>query len=175
VVCSYSQRKGRGDSQFHLNAAVKGVSAVPKKEYIKEINGELKARLSQTREEKLAYLAEIHSTPELWCRDKHAAVEYYSNPKFETHTFLNQMENPIATILFISYQGYVNYEIRSIVHLIHPLDPNITEEQKDMIEFPCMMFSFFHGEECQRIGAIYYHIEEFDNSPFNDTPGLPVV
>jgi hypothetical protein len=52
-----------------------------------------------------------------------------------THTFYNLMKNPVATLCF---QGTVNiftsFELRCIAKIVHPQDPNLSEEEKDIIE-----------------------------------------
>ena len=117
--------------------------------------------------ERMQFLKELHER-DIWRRDMHVGVEYFSNAEFETHTFLNMMENPMATLCFQGlYDIYSSYEIRCIPHIIHGGDPNVSDEMNEIIKFPFMLMSLFHGDPPEQIYempmVIYYHVEEFDN------------
>ena len=176
TVASYGNRRGRLDSRFHLNCAVKGMELCPKKEYAQDIIANLKETWNAPYDTKLDYLEEIYSNRDLWSWDRHLSAEMFTTPLFETHSFLNQMENPISTLSFLSTTTLTHYEVRSIVRLIHPLDPNVSEEEKEFISFSAYTHDYFHGgsDEGKLIRAIYYHIEEFDNTP-GQYPGQKVV
>lgn len=175
-VATYGNRRGRGDSDFHLNNKLIGITIVPKKEYIKELNNTLLEKLTIPFKEKLDYLIEITSNRDLWCKDKQAGIEIFSNPEFMTHTFYNLMQNPVATLCF---QGaidiFTSFEVRCIAKIVHPLDPRASEDEKDIVAFPNILHGFFHGMEPEPVpGVIYYHIEEYDNTP-QEKPGMRLV
>jgi hypothetical protein len=167
---------GRGDSDFHVNNKLIGITIVPKEEYIKEINNTMLEKLKIPFQEKLDYLIEITSNRDLWCKDKQAGIEIFSTPEFMTHTFYNLMKNPVATLCF---QGaidiFTSFEVRCIAKIVHPLDPEISDQEKDIALFPNILHGFFHGMEPEPVpGVIYYHIEEYNNAP-SAQPGIRVV
>jgi hypothetical protein len=169
AVATYGNRMGRGDSDFHINCKFIGLTNVPKKESIKEINNTMLANIDIPFTEKLDYLIEITSNRDLWRKDLHAGLELFSTPEFMTHTFYNLMQNPVATLCF---QGAVNiftsFELRCIAKIVHPQDPNLSEEERDINIFPAILHGYFHAfypEQVNEPGVIFYHVEEFDNSP----------
>lgn len=165
AVASYGNRRGRFDSRFHLNNAIKGMGLCPAKEHIKEMLSTMQEMFNESQEVKVNYLKEIYSNRDLWCKDKQASLEIYTVPEFETHSFLNQMENPLSTMVFMAIAWVTSYEVRCIARLLHPLDPNLSDEERDLMTFPGLMHAFFHGGETEKPAAIYYHVEEFNNTP----------
>ena len=168
-IATYGNRRGRGDSTFHINNKVVGANVVPKQEHLKRINDEI-AELAASDADfktKMQYLKDIHEQ-DIWRKDMQVGVEYFSNPDFETHTFLNMMENPAATMCFQGhYNIYESFEIRCIPHIVHMANPQLSADLREMARFPFMLMALFHGdppEQSYSIPAvIYYHIEEFDN------------
>ncbi len=168
TIATYGNRMGRGDSEFHINCKIPGVTIVPKKEYIKEINNTMLANIKIPTEEKLNYLTELYANRDLWRKDIHVSLELFSTPKSMTHTFYNLMQNPVATLC---YQGAANpftsFELRCIAKLVHPQDPNLSDEEKDINLYPAITHGYFHAfypDLINEPGVIYYHVEEFDNS-----------
>jgi len=169
AVATYGNKMGRGDSDFNINCKFIGITIVPKKEYIKDMNNTMLENIDIPFEEKLDYLIEVTSNRDLWRKDLQAGLELFSTPEFMTHTFYNLMQNPVATVCF---QGavdiFTSYELRCIAKIVHPQDPNLSEEERDINLFPAILHGYFHAfypDQVNEPGVIYYHVEEFNNSP----------
>ena len=157
----------RKDSMYSINNAVKGVGFLPKKEKIKEINKHLRKTKDNPMEEKLEYLLSMYKQgKELFDLDKQVSLELYSRPEFETHSFLNCMEDPGVALVFLDIPSY---ELRCIAYLLHPDNPNLTEYEKDIVEYINLIHSYFHGKFPQDYIAVVYMVVEV----FNNTPGKP--
>lgn len=161
AVATYG--RNRGDSRFHLNNAIKGTGLCPKHERLEE----LITRLSETRDkphqEKFTVLESMYKDTDLWDRRMLVSLELYSKPDFETHTFLNQMENPVSTIVFLDIPSY---ELRTIARLCHPEDPELLEPEKRIVTYINTIHTYMHSHFKDSVPAVVYHvIEEFDNSP----------
>lgn len=154
---------GRKDSLFTINNAVKGIGFVPVKERLKETISLLEETISNPMPQKLEQLKKNYEDETLFDRTRQTTLELYATPSFETHTFLNQMENPAACIVFLDIPSY---ELRCIARMIHPDDPQATPYEKDVVHYVNLVHSYFHGEFKKKfITTIYYVIEEFDNTP----------
>ncbi|MFC1683487.1 hypothetical protein ACFL0G_04720 [Candidatus Zixiibacteriota bacterium] len=154
---------GRLDSHFSLNNAIKGMGFAPKRERIREMIDRYKDTMDLSMPEKLEILQENYRRPELWDRTKQVSLELYASPDFETHTFLNVMANPVATIVFTDMPSY---ELRAIVRIVHAQDPQPLPFEKDFLEYSNMAHAYFHGGADQRFNLLAFHIiEQFDNSP----------
>jgi len=163
---------GRKDSIFTINNAVKGMGFVPAKEKLKDTIMLLKNTISNPMPEKLEQLKKNYKDNTLYDRTKQVSLELYSSPSFETHTFLNLMENPVCSIVFLDIPSY---ELRCIARLVHPDDPDATPYEKNVTYFTNLVHSYFHGKFSKEfITAIFYVIEEFDNTP-GDKRGIRVV
>jgi hypothetical protein len=160
----------RGDSNFSINVAFKGFGFVPGADYIDEAIDTVMANWSADIMDKATILIGYYNTPEMWDRRLLGSLELYSTPSFETHSFLNQMANPQASIVWLAIPG--SYEVRAVPRLIHPFDPDVPEEDWKRVRWINMIHDFYHGgpypSSPSNIAVIYYVIEEFDNSP---TPG----
>ncbi len=161
AVATYG--KNRGDSRFSLNNAIKGTGLCPKKERL----GELITRLQETGDrlypEKFDVLESLYKDETLWDRTRLISLELYATPDFETHTFLNQMENPVSTIVYLDIPSH---EIRTLTRLLHPRDPNLTVYEKQMVTYINAVHTYMHSRFKTVVPAVvYYIIEEFDNSP----------
>jgi hypothetical protein len=154
---------GRRDSQFTLNNAIKGVGLAPKKEKIQELTEKFQSTMNADMQEKLEILQSNYRHPELWDKTKQISLELYARPDFETHTFLNLMYNPLATIVFTDMPSY---ELRAIVRIIHPQDPAMLPEERALLEYSNLAHGYFHGGADRRYSLLAFHIiEQFDNSP----------
>jgi len=154
---------GRRDSRFTVNNAVKGMGFVPTKERIGERIRELKENFDAPMPEKLQILSAGYQDRSLWDRKKQVSLELYTTPRFETHTFLNLMANPVASIVFLDYPCF---ELRTLVRLVHPEDLSATQEERDILEYTNLVHSFFHGRFKRKFSVlIFYLIEEFNNTP----------
>lgn len=162
IVASYGFE--RKDSKFKLNNAVKGMGFLPKREKLPEIIKLLEDTNDAPFPEKLENLTYFYENVDsLFDLDKQVSLELYSTPEFETQTFLNQMTNPISTIVFLDIPCF---KLKTIVRLLHPDDPNLTEYEKDVVKYVNLVHSYFHGKFSKDfITVIYYVVEIYDNSP----------
>ena len=165
-------RFGRGDSDFTINNAYKGMGMVPKPDRIDEIIDRLAATQDHSMSAKLQVLIGNYTDATIWDRTKQGSLELYSSASFETHSFKNQMRNPISTVVFLDS---VSYELRTITRLMHPNDPTLTEDEAKMVEYVNAVHNYFHGGPTDIIVAIYYVIEVFDNSPGQYKAGSRIV
>lgn len=163
IVASHGLK--RRDSYFSLNNAVKGMGWLPKREKISEVMNLLKSTWNDPVERKLAVLESLYKNgSDIFDLTKQTSLELYSTPAFETHTFLNQMVDPGVAIVFLDLPK--SYELRAIVQMLHPLDPNLNEYEKQVVEYINLVHDYFHGESPRKSIAVLYHIVQvFDNSP----------
>ena len=187
AVASYGGN--RGDSRFTLNVAFKGMGWVPKKDKIAARIKKYQDNYTAGMMDKMKILYAGYSDKTIWDRTIQGSLELYTSQSNETHTFLNQMINPVSNCCFIGdtvdtstmppKTANVSYELRVVARLIHHLDPNLTEHEKLVVQYINYAHDFFHGGPdktkltVHNIGVIYYVVEEFDNSPFGmtDTAG----
>jgi hypothetical protein len=161
AVATYG--KNRGDSRFSLNNAIKGTGLYPKNDRIEGLITKFKESWDQPIPEKLNVLESMYKDKTLWDRSRLISLELYATPDFETHTFLNQMENPISSIVYLDIPSY---ELRAISQLLHPDDPELTAFEKQSVTYINTIHSYFHSHFKAVVPAVvYYIIEEFDNSP----------
>lgn len=164
----------RFDSKFSINNAVKGMGFLPKKDKMKEIIELLQSTIKRDRNEKIDILINLYNTPnEVFDRTKQISLELYSTPEFETHTFLNQMVNPRTAVVFLDIPSF---ELKVIAQLLHPEDSELTEYEKDMVEYVNLVHSYFHGKfDKMFIGTVYHIIEVYNNSPGKNGRGVRIV
>jgi hypothetical protein len=169
----------RGDSRFSLNCAFKGFGFVPLASEIDGVIDTVMTNWNASMPDKLVILEEFYTNKDLWDYRLLDSIELYSTPNFCTHSFLNQMENPIATICWLAIPG--SFEVRAIARLIHPQDPDISEDDFKRVRWVDMIHDFYHGgptpdpENPTRLAVLYYIVEEFDNSPAPGLMGLRTV
>jgi hypothetical protein len=175
-VASYGNRRGRGDSSFHLNSKIIGLSAVPAQAHIKEINDTMLSMIDESAEykTKVAWLKAIHEQ-DIWRRELQPGIEYFTTPDFETHTFLNLMENPVATLCFQGrYDIFTSFEIRCIGQILDPRNPAVTGELLEIVKFPSILHGFYHNNVPEVPAVLYWPVEEFNNT-VKDKPGQRLV
>ncbi|MBN1592843.1 MAG: hypothetical protein JW941_06290 [Candidatus Coatesbacteria bacterium] len=165
-------RFGRGDSEFTINNAYKGMGMVPRPDRIDEILDLLHATADHSLSAKLQILIGNYSDETIWDRTKQGSLELYTTAGSETHSFRNQMRNPISTVVFLDS---ISYELRTIARLMHPNDPTLTDDEKKMVDYVNTVHNYFHGGPTNIIVAIYYVVEVFDNSPGTYEAGYRVV
>jgi len=154
---------GRRDSRLLLNNAVKGIGFAPRRDKIGELLERLKSTMDGDMQAKLEILKENYRHPEWWDRTKQVSLELYTRPGFETHTFLNLMANPTATIVFTDMPSY---ELRAIARMVHPQDSVALPWERDLLEYSNLAHDYFHGQAPQPSTLLaFYIIEQFDNSP----------
>ena len=155
--------KNRGDSRFSLNNAIKGTGFCPKRERIEELIAKLEDTREKPHPEKFDVLESLYQDRSLWDGSKLVSLELYAKPDFETHTFLNQMENPVSSIVYLDIPSY---EIRTIAQLLHPKNPDLSEYEKHIVTYINSIHTYMHTHFKAVVPAVVYHvIEEFDNSP----------
>ncbi len=154
----------RGDTRFKLNNAVKGMGFLPKAEKLPEVLELLSGTKDADWPEKLEVLQGMYEdAEELFDLDKQVSLELYPTPDFETQTFLNQMTNPISTIVFLDIPSF---KLKTIVSLLHPEDPDLTDYERRIVRYVNDVYSYFHGGRGKDyITTIYYVAEIYDNSP----------
>ncbi|MDI6851359.1 MAG: hypothetical protein QMD82_05425 [bacterium] len=172
MVASYGIR--RKDSRFIINNAVKGMGFLPKPEKVKELITLLETTIDSSDEYKLNVLENLYrNVDQYFTRKGLVSLELYTNPGFETHTFLNEMENPAVSIVFLDIPSF---EVRALARLLHPEDPSLSEYEKDIVKYANLIHSYFHGHfDREFIAVIYYVVEVFDNTPGRRGLGKRVV
>ncbi len=170
AVASYGGN--RGDSYFTLNVAFKGMGWIPKADKIDERTQLYSDNYKASNMAKAQELLAGYNDPDLWDRTMQGSLELYTEMNNETHTFLNQMVNPVSTICFLAMESY---ELRVIARLLHPADPNLTAREQQLVKWMNFAHDFYHGGPnpmqliVHNIGVVYYVVEEFDNSPYGMT------
>ena len=172
MVASYGIR--RKDSKFIINNAVKGMGFLPKPEKVEELITLLESTIDSSDEYKLNVLENLYKNADgYFTRKGLVSLELYTNPGFETHTFLNEMENPAVSIVFLDIPSF---EVRALARLLHPEDPTLSEYEKDIVKYANLIHSYFHGHfDREFIAVIYYVVEVFDNTPGRGGLGKRVV
>lgn len=172
MVASHGRK--RSDSQFSINNAVKGTGFIPKKENIKAIIKQLNSTIDNLFEKKIAILESFYENGDsIFDRTKLVSLELYSTPEFETQTFLNQMTDPGVALVFLDIP---TFKIKAIAQLLHPDDPELTDYEKDVVEYINLIHSYFHGEFPKMFIAVLYHIVEvYDSSPGRGGKGIRIV
>ncbi len=162
MVASHGFR--RSDSRTAINNAVKGMGFLPKPEAIGGLLNELQSSADSSMGYKLDWLINLYSNrKDLLDDTKQVSLELYATPDFATHTFLNQMTDPAVSIVFLDIPSF---EVRAVTQLIDPNDPELTEYQRQMVEYVNGIHDYFHGAAPRKaIVAVYHIIEVFDNSP----------
>jgi hypothetical protein len=175
-VATYGNRRGRGDSDFHINNKIIGLQATPKPEKVKELNDAMLRMIDekQAYKTKVAWLKEMH-VQDIWRKDLQTGVEYFTTPEFETHTFLNLMENPVATLCFQGrYDIFTSFEVRCVAQIIDPRDPDISEDMRQLAKYPAILHGFYHDNVPEIPAVLYWPVEEFDNT-VKEKPGRRLV
>jgi hypothetical protein len=175
-VATYGNRRGRGDSSFHINNKIIGLQATPRPDKVKDLNDTMMQMMEdqEAYKTKVAWLKDVHEQ-DIWRRDLQTGVEYFTTPEFETHTFLNLMENPVATLCFQGrYDIFISFEVRCIAQIIDPRDPNLTEDQYQLARYPAILHGLYHNGAPEVPAVLYWIVEEYDNS-VKSNPGQRLV
>lgn len=178
--CLATYGANRGDSNFSLNAAYKGFGFYPVESRLDEFQAILHDNWTASDATKLSILRGFYNDQSMWDFRVLSSLELYTTPTFETHSFLNQMANPVATICWLAIPG--SFEVRAIPRLLHPLDPNLSEVDQKRCMWVNTMHDFYHGgggpyptPEWMYIACVYYVVEAFDNSPYPGLMGVRVT
>jgi hypothetical protein len=163
IVASHGTK--RKDSHFEVNNAVKGIGWLPRRDKLDELIELYKATWDDPMPTKLSVLESLYQRgAEIFDPTIQTSLELYARPNFETHTFLNQMEDPGVALVFLDLPK--SYELRCIVHMLHPDDPDLTEYEKKAVEYINLVHDYFHGRmPWKSTGVLYYVVQVFDNSP----------
>jgi len=154
---------GRLDSNFTVNNAIKGIGLAPKDENLDKTIKQLKDTYNNSMPEKMDVLKSLYETPDNFDWRKQTSLELYSTPEFETHTFLNVMKNPVATLVFLDIPSF---ELRTIARVVHPDDNSALPSEKKLLEFVNLAHEYMHGKFTRTFPLLlFYIIEEFDNTP----------
>ncbi len=154
----------RQDSQFKLNNAVKGMGFLPREDNIAALIALLQSKLEASLAEKLDVLDSLYAAAEqTFSPDRLVSLELYSEPGYNTQTFINQMVSPACVTVWLDIP---TYKIKQIARLLHPLDPNLSLYEKQVVQYVNLMHSFFHGNfPRDYIAVIYFNVEVYDSSP----------
>jgi len=165
IVATYGYR--REDSRFRVNNAIKGCGFLPKREKIKEINRMLAETDTLHFMKKLEILTGMYEKADsLFDLNKQISLELYANPERGTQTFLNQMTNPTSVLV---YMAIPTFKLKTITYLLHPGNPDLTEYEKDVIEYINRIHSYFHGQFSKEFIAVIYNVVEvYNSSPGNE-------
>jgi hypothetical protein len=154
----------RDDSHFKLNNAVKGCGFLPKAEKLAEITELLQSNIDSDMLTKLNILDSLYqSAEEVFSPNQLVSLELYSEPGYNTQTFINQMLNPACVTVFLDIP---TFKVKQIARLLDPLDPSLSAYEKGVVRYVNLVHSFFHGDfPRDYITVIYYNIEIYDSSP----------
>ena len=154
----------RKDSKLTINNAVKGMGFLPTREKLPEMLKLLKSTWNDSMSRKLDILDSLYTNCQAnYDKTKLVSLELYSKPSFETHSFLNEMTDPGVSIVFLDMPSF---EVRAITQLLHPRDPQLTEYERQVVDWCNSVHDYFHGEMPWKSIAVIYHVTEvFDNSP----------
>jgi len=160
------------DSSFSLNTAYKGMGFVPVASRLAETIEELgRARrrleaarggLMEAMKRKTEHLARLYSDRDRFDRTAQVSLELITEPDHATHTFLNMMANPIASLSFLAYP---TFEIRAVPRLLHPDDPELGEHERRVVEYTNAVHGFVHGGQKRYITCVYHVAEVYDDTP----------
>jgi hypothetical protein len=162
IIATYGYQ--REDSAFKVNNAIKGCGFLPKKEKIKEMIQLLKDTNEDDYMRKLGILTGFYEKIDsLFDLNKQVSLELYASPKRGTQTFLNQMTDPTSVIVFMDIP---TFKLKTLAYLLHPENPQLTDYEKDVIEYVNSVHSYFHGKfDKQFIAVIYNIVEVYNSSP----------
>jgi hypothetical protein len=153
----------RLDSQLSVNNAFKGIGLCPVRDRIGGFIQHMSDTIDGPMPEKLGFLSSLYSDPSNFDVTKVVSLELYAVPTFETHTFLNLMENPSTSLVFLDVKSF---EVRGLAELVHPADTEAPSYSRDILTYTNLAHSYFHGAFPRLFPAIIVHVVEvFDNSP----------
>lgn len=162
IVATYGV--ARKDSRYKLNNAIKGMGFLPAEDKIAELIALLQANMEEGLDVKLEILDSLYIKAEKnFSSNRLVSLELYSEPGYNTQTFINQMLSPACVTVWMDIP---TFKIKQISRLLHPLDPKLSTYEQQVVEYVNLMHSFFHGEyprDC--IAVIYYNVEIYDSSP----------
>jgi len=155
----------RADSDMEINNAFKGMGLCPRREIIKDLITTMQQAMADGMGmmERVQLLVDLYSDAGNFDLTKMISLELYSTPEFETHTFINLMERPTASLVFLDS---MSYEVRGIGQLVAPGDSSSGEYPQDITTYTNLAHSFFHGDFPRLFPGILLHVTSvYDNTP----------
>lgn len=153
----------RADSRLEINNAFKGMGLCPERGIIKDLLTEMEEIMSSDMGRRLQFLTDLYSDATKFDLTKMVSLELYSTPEFETHTFINLMERPTTSLVFLDNKSF---EVRGIGQLVAPDDTRAGEYMVDIVKYTNMAHSLFHGDFPRLFPGILVHVTSvFDNTP----------
>ncbi len=153
----------RADSRLEINNAFKGMGLCPGRLIIKDLLAEMEELISGGMPPRLQYLNNLYSDTSNFDLTKMISLELYSTQEFETHTFINLMERPTTSLVFLDSKSY---EVRGIGQLVAPGDTEAGDYAVDIVKYTNMVHSLFHGDFPRLYPGILVHVTAvFDNTP----------
>jgi len=135
----------------------------PERSVIKELIARMEELMSGGMGPRMQYLIDLYSDASNFDLTKMISLELYSTPEFETHTFINLMERPTTSLVFLDSKSY---EVRGIGQLVAPGDTEAGDYANDIVTYTNMAHTLFHGEFPKLYAGILVHITAvFDNTP----------
>ncbi len=161
------------DSAVSLNTAYKGMGFVPKDDRLAsltqwivreryEIEKEARGSFAHSIRAKTRLLAKLYGDRSLFDTTKQISLELFASSHHPTHTFLNMMDNPIASASFLAYP---TFEIRAVPQLLHPDNPKLSKYERALVSWVNEIHDFVHGGDKERIACVYHVIEVYDDTP----------
>jgi len=161
AMATYSVR--RRDSLLTINNAYKGIGMCPTRDRVKDLIQHMRDTAEAPMPEKLSTLTSLYSDAANFDATRLITLELYSTESFETHTFINVMENPATSLVYLDG---TSFEVRGVAELVHPEDDQALEYSRDLVTYTNLAHSYFHGEFPRLFPGIIVHVVEvFDNSP----------
>lgn len=153
----------RNDSILTINNAFKGMGLCPRRDIIAGKIEHMRNTIHSPMEEKIDFLKEMYSDRSNFDTTKLISLELYSTPSFETHTFINLMHEPVASLVFLDTKSY---EVRGIGQLVDFDHSDSESYTARTVEYTNIAHSYFHGEFPRMFPGILVHVlETFDNTP----------
>ena len=153
----------RADSRLEINNAFKGMGLCPGRWVIKDLLTEMEELISGGMGPRLQFLIDLYSDAANFDLTKMISLELYSTQEFETHTFINLMERPTTSLVFLDNKSY---EVRGIGQLVAPGDTEAGDYANDIVKYTNIAHTLFHGEFPRLYPGILVHVTAvFDNTP----------
>jgi len=155
----------RADSLLEINNAFKGMGLCPKRNIIKAKTEQMETAIADGMGmgERVQFLVDMYSDAGNFDLTKMVSLELYSTPEFETHTFLNLMDRPTTSLVFLDSKSY---EVRGIGQLVDPGAADVSDYARDIMKYTNLAHSFFHGDFPRLFPGILVHVTAvFDNTP----------
>jgi len=153
----------RNDSSLGINNAFKGMGLCPRRDVIAEKIQYMRDTLEGSMPDKIDFLKQLYSDRTNFDTTKLISLELYSTPSFETHTFINLMQEPATSLVFLDGKSF---EVKGIGQLVDTADISCGEYASRIVEYTNLAHSYFHGEFPRLFPGILVHVlQTFDNTP----------